>query len=124
MHHRYKCCCPEFQKLIFKIGSSDPLCHFLPSRMFLEKNQMKEKVWTWSQKKMSRKKTTTTLRNCLLPLIHAVYPFWCLVAPTLCALNIFILFPNYLSAQKLLPIWSVINYCLLIRQPGDKSISV
>lgn len=53
----------------------------------------------------------------------SLYHFWCLVAPALCSLNIFILFPNYLSAQKLLPTWSVINYCLLIRQLGDKSMS-
>lgn len=31
---------------------------------------------------------------------------------------------NYLSAQKPFPIWSAINYRLLIRQRGGKSMSV
>lgn len=33
-------------------------------------------------------------------------------------------FPNYSSAQKPSPTWSAINYCLLIRRRGGKSMSV
>lgn len=76
----------------------------------------------WSQIKMSRKKKQTTA-NCLLPLIHAFIIFGGWLLP-LCAPLLFILCSNYLRAQKLLPIWSVINDCLLIRQPDDKSMSV
>lgn len=42
--------------------------------------------------------------------------------PSLVSLSYF--FSNYLSAQKRLPIWSAINYRLLIRQRGGKSMSV
>ena len=66
--------------------------------------------------------TQLTPCPCLLPFNSCLYRLSSLGCSPL--LSPLYFFSNYLSAQKLLPIWSAINYRLLIRQRGGKSMSV
>lgn len=96
----------------------DKLCCSLPhwdSNTYFELSQGRNE-----QKRL--KHPAHTLPLVCYPLIHAFIVTRRLVAPLCCLPYIF--FSNYLSAQKPSPIWSAINYRLLISQWGGESMSV